>query len=166
MKFLQRIKSKYQKYLRNQFHQLIISVSESVQVNGQVLLIQGIILKFQLENFRSQSLMQIFKCKMINQNIQLHSYRGNNLQLKMLQIYLNRSDFEIDQYQYFKSILTNYLYTSPQINQELSSYYRIDLAEFQYCDPSNYHSTVFEYEYYCINYIKEKKFENCDLKNG
>ncbi|CAK92594.1 unnamed protein product (macronuclear) [Paramecium tetraurelia] len=156
---------------------ITIHISDSVQVNGQVLLIQGQILKFQLQ--------KLTKSKH-NLNFQIHDDYLDNLitfiqkqQLivyynyynlsqtyrTMLQIYLNRSDFEIDQNHYVKTILTNFLYTNPQMNQqELSGYYGIDLTELQYCDPLNQFSTVVEYNYQCINYIMENKFENCHLE--
>ncbi|CAD8177777.1 unnamed protein product [Paramecium octaurelia] len=152
-------------------------ISGSVQVNGQVLLIQGMMLKlqfqkltkskhnidFQMQNDYLDNLITFIQKQQLIVNY--NYYNQSQTYRTMLQIYLNRSDFEIDQNHLVKTMLTNFLYTNSQINQlELSNYYRIDLVEFQFCEASNQFSVAVEYNYYCINHITENKFEKCDLE--
>ncbi|CAD8214206.1 unnamed protein product [Paramecium octaurelia] len=152
-------------------------ISDNVEVNGRVLLIQGLILKLQFQQLTKPKYNQEFQLQndyldnliayiqkqqlIVNYNY----YNLSEIYTTMLQIYLNRSDFEIDQNHLVKTILTNSLYTNNQINQlELNTYYRIDLAEFRYCQSSQETSIIFEYNYYCINHLTANKFEKCDLE--
>ncbi|CAD8161586.1 unnamed protein product [Paramecium octaurelia] len=156
---------------------IILQISDKVEVNGQVLQIQGMMLELQLQKITKSVYNKEFQLDddyldnliayLQKEQLKLN-YNYYNLskpQRSMLQIYLNRSDFEINQNYFVKSTLTNFLYTNSYINQlQLNTQYRIDLAEFQYCDTSKGVSEFLQYNYYCMNHLEENTFEDCDLQ--
>ncbi|CAK88625.1 unnamed protein product (macronuclear) [Paramecium tetraurelia] len=118
--------------------------------------------EFQLEDDYLDNLIGFLQKKQLKVNY--NYYNLSNAQRSMLQIYLNRSDFEINQNYFVKSILTTFLYTNTYINQpQQQTQYRIDLTEFQYCDTQKDAPEIQQYNYYCIIHIEGNTYENCDL---
>ncbi|CAD8161406.1 unnamed protein product [Paramecium octaurelia] len=177
------IQTQYQEQVMNISETLIqlidkitLQIIDKVKVNGQVLQIQGLMMKlqlqkitksvynkeFQLEDDYLDNLIAFQQKKQIKVNY--NYYNLSNDQRSMLQIYLNRSDFEINQKYFVKSTLTNFLYANTSFNQpQQNTQYRIDLAEFQYCDTQKGDSEFMNYNYYCINHLEDNTYENCDL---
>ncbi|CAK74560.1 unnamed protein product (macronuclear) [Paramecium tetraurelia] len=108
---------------------ITIQISDNLQVNGQVLSFYGAILSLQLQKitksvYNAQFQIQydyldnlIAFIQKSQLKVSFNYYNLSQSYRTMLQIYLNRSDFENDQNYFVKSFLTNYLYTGSQINQ-------------------------------------------------
>ncbi|CAD8114389.1 unnamed protein product [Paramecium sonneborni] len=152
-------------------------ISIQAQVNGQELIINGQILKWQLskitkELFNRQfdisndfldGMIDFVQKEQIDLNYN-HLNLSDKLQKELQTLFNINSTIEIDEKIYKKVNLKNHLYNNNYIEYKNTlKKYIIDMFQFQYCEQQIPQQYLFTYQ--CVTINNESKSFKCDLLN-